>query len=514
MYLSHFNLNEKPFKISTDPKFLWLGEKHKEALATLLYGILYNDGYVVVTGDVGTGKTTLASALMNALNDRVIAVKVPFPDFDSLDFFKLISTAYGLSPHFESKGSFFASFSSFLQSSFASGKKVVLIIDEAQRLTADHLKELLHLSNLEEKGTRLLNIVFVGQNEFNDILLEDANRALKQRMTINYNLGALTPEETKQYIFHRLEVAQGQSEIFSPEAIAEIFRFSQGVPRLINIVCDLALLLTYFEKGKIVRPETIKDCVMRLRLPSEKIAPGEDGTDLPSGMERMVAEAIGETDPHELEARAGAEKGLKRGWGKAVYILLGALLIVPIGLLFFRERQTFTRPSTISGDSQQKTDLQSNAAPKGGESPKEKMNPDPSPQDVKEPAPSLAPAKGEEASARQQDPGVSEKIEPVHKANVQSGKIQKPATAGSKAAVRPVSKPLLNSAKENHRLKEEENRLEAERRALSENKEVRTGRPPDSATAQPTREPSKEGAEEIDPNKVIEWLIERRSTKE
>ncbi|MCX5910371.1 MAG: AAA family ATPase [Deltaproteobacteria bacterium] len=254
MYLAHFELQEKPFKISTDPRFLWLGEKHKEALATLLYGILYNDGYVVVTGDVGTGKTTLASALMNELGEQVIAVKVPFPDFDSLDFFKLISTAYGIGNGFQTKGSFFALFGSFLHSSSSAGKKVVLIIDEAQRLTAEHLRELLHLSNIEENGARLLNVVFVGQNEFNDILLEEPNRALRQRITINYNLGALTQDETGHYIAHRLLVAQGGKEIFPPEAIEEIFLFSGGIPRLINIVCDLALLMTYFDGDKIVRP--------------------------------------------------------------------------------------------------------------------------------------------------------------------------------------------------------------------------------------------------------------------
>ena len=274
MYLSHFELPEKPFKISTDPRFLWLGEKHKEALATLLYGILYNDGYVVVTGDVGTGKTTLASALMNELGDQVIAVKIPFPDFDSLDFFKLISTAYGIGNGFQTKGSFFAIFGSFLRTSSSSGKKVVLIIDEAQRLTPEHLKELLHLSNIEENGARLLNVVFVGQNEFNDILLEEPNRALRQRITINYNLGALTLEETGQYIAHRLLVAQGKKEIFPPEAIEEVFSFSGGIPRLINVVCDLALLMTYFEGEKIVRAKTVKECAQRLRLPSEKTAGG------------------------------------------------------------------------------------------------------------------------------------------------------------------------------------------------------------------------------------------------
>ena len=155
--------------MSTDPKFLWLGERRREAREALLSGILYKDGYVGVTGDVGIGKTTLAGALMKDLGDQVIAAKVPFP-VDNLDFLKLVSKAYGIGNGFQNQGSFLIHFESFLRRSFSAGKKVVLIIDEAQRLASENLQELLHLSNIEENGTRLLTVVFVGQNEFNDIL--------------------------------------------------------------------------------------------------------------------------------------------------------------------------------------------------------------------------------------------------------------------------------------------------------------------------------------------------------
>ena len=270
MYLSHFNLEEKPFKVSTDPKFLWLGEKHKEALETLRYGILHGDGYVVLTGDVGTGKTTLAMALAKDLSQKVIVARVPYPDVEVFDFLRLISTAYGINSDVQSKASFRDHFESFLRGRFSAGKRAVLILDEAQRMRHEHLDELLQLSSIEENGVGLLNIVFVGQNEFNETLREDSNRGLRQRIAINYNLVPLTQAETQQYISHRLNVVHCQREIFTSEAIREIFLFSNGTPRLINIVCDLSLLMTYFEGKEVVQPEAVQQAVERLRLPGER----------------------------------------------------------------------------------------------------------------------------------------------------------------------------------------------------------------------------------------------------
>ena len=214
MYLSQYGLKEKPFQISTDPRFLWLGEKHREALATLKYGILHSDGYVLVTGEVGTGKTTLANALIDSLSNKTVYARVADPGVEILDFFRFIGYAYGIDEDFDTKGSFVKHFNSFLRNSFSEGKKVVLIIDEAQRLSPELLEELRHLSNIEENGTRILNLVFVGQNEFNDILLEDANRALRQRIAINYDISPLTEDETKDYISHRLKIAGSEKNIF------------------------------------------------------------------------------------------------------------------------------------------------------------------------------------------------------------------------------------------------------------------------------------------------------------
>jgi type II secretory pathway predicted ATPase ExeA len=510
MYLSHFELQEKPFKISTDPKFLWLGEKHKEALATLLYGILYNDGFVVVTGDVGTGKTTLASALMAELAGKVIAVKVPFPDFESLDFFKLISSAYGIGGEFQTKGSFFALFESFLRKSASSGKKVVLIVDEAQRLTAEHLKELLHLSNIEENGARLLNVVFVGQNEFNGILLEEANRALRQRITISYNLCALSPEETGQYVAHRLQVAQGKKEIFPPDAVAEVFSFSGGIPRLINVACDLALLLTYFGGEKTVRAKTVKESAERLRLPSEKPAGKSD--------EARLDPAAEEADRIEIEGREGEEgkpgrenEEKKRGkWGKALYGGGAAILALGIGvfiLVFQPDRLQRKEPPRET---------------KSEEGPKEpapfKETESARGENVREPAPAAAketPAPPETAKTPEPARSQPEALVPAATQADKEPKVQAaPPKKKEGAAPRPTPRADRPAPSGAQRGKVEVRQAEKPpadggRAILPEEKE----KPDREPAPAPAREPAAASPEEVDPGKVIDWLIERRFDK-
>ena len=510
MYLSHFELQEKPFKISTDPKFLWLGEKHKEALATLLYGILYNDGYVVVTGDVGTGKTTLASALMTELGEKVLAVKVPFPDFDSLDFFKLISTAYGIGNGFQTRGSFFALFGTFLRSSSAAGKKVVLILDEAQRLTPEQLKELLHLSNIEENGARLLNLVFVGQNEFNDILLEEPNRALRQRITINYNLGTLTQEETGQYIAHRLFVAQGKKELFPPEAIAEVFSFSGGIPRLINIVCDLGLLMTFFEGEKTVSGKTVRECAQRLRLPSEKTAREERSGPLALAAEEAVKIEIEGREGDEEPPPAEKEGGRKWFWAKAVSGAAFLFLILAVGVLFFPPREEVPRQEVKSPEAKPEGGPKNVPDQKEMEKADDKSGSALAPSAMEETTPPAEGGAGAQPSSRQTEAKVSGDAQPGKKPGVEAGKQKKKETTGSKPAPGTVWQAASEPLQDKKEPREREKLREGREKPTSE--EVRGGTNPSSASPA-GRDPASEAAEDVDPNKVIEWLIERRSEK-
>jgi general secretion pathway protein A len=300
MYLSYYNLNEKPFQISTNPKFLWLGEKHKEALAILTYGILDNKAFLLLTGDVGTGKTTIINALLNNLDDDVITAHVPDPDLEHLDFFKFIANVFSIDKKFSTKGEFLHHLSKFLHDAYSKNKKVLLIIDEAQRLKPELLEEIRLLSNIERQDTKLLNIFFVGQKEFNNILIEPENRALRQRITINYYIEPLTENETKEYIKHRLKIAGSEKNIFSSSAITEIFSFSKGFPRLINIICDLALLTGYVKEQKTINATIIKECVKELQIPTEEEAIEDDK----KKQEIVPKESrIAESDPNQEVAQ-------------------------------------------------------------------------------------------------------------------------------------------------------------------------------------------------------------------
>ena len=260
MYLSFYNLKLKPFQMNTDPDFLWLGEQHKEALATLKYAVRENKGILALTGDVGTGKTTLINALIQSLENDKVAATIYDPSFDVLEFFNVVSAGFNLGKTFESKGKFIDHFRQFLQKAHKREQKVLLIIDEAQGINSETLEELRLLSNLEQDHIRLLNIFFVGQNEFIDILQEYKNRALRQRIAIRYHLEPLKLSETDAYVRHRLRVSGTEAPIFSPDAIDEIFAFSGGYPRLINIICDHALLSGYVQELDTLHAHTIREC--------------------------------------------------------------------------------------------------------------------------------------------------------------------------------------------------------------------------------------------------------------
>ncbi|MGD8542432.1 MAG: AAA family ATPase [Desulfobacteraceae bacterium] len=271
MYLAYYNLSAKPFQISTDPAFLWLGPKHREALSTLRYGVMDNRGFLLLTGDVGTGKTTLIHALLKSLSREVVAATVPDPGLSPLDFFNYVARGFGFGTRFASKGDFLDHFIDFLERSHTAHKKVLLIIDESQRLTSALLEEIRLLSNIEKFEDKMLNIFFVGQNEFNQFLMLPKHKAIRQRITINYHITPLDQNETGAYIRHRLKVAGARMEIFDDGSIAEVFRFSKGYPRLINIICDHAMLTGFIKSTEVVTAGMVSDCAADLTLPQREL---------------------------------------------------------------------------------------------------------------------------------------------------------------------------------------------------------------------------------------------------
>jgi general secretion pathway protein A len=320
MYLDHYNLNLKPFEMSPDPLFLWLGEKHKEALAALEYGILESKGFLLLTGDAGTGKTVLINALIKSTRVKAIIATIPDPDLEILDFFNFLSAEFQMNRKFETKGAFLIQFKHFLHEVYESEGKVLLIVDEIQRLNHELLEQIRILSNIELNNRKLINIFFVGQSEFNQVLREERNVAVRKRIAVNYNLDPLDHRETGKYINHRLNVAGATQNLFTPEAIRDIFYFSGGYPRLINIVCDHALLTGYSKELKMIDDSVIAECRKDLQILSDSNKFQEEDFSFEENQEI-----------YEFSEPPAKEQGGKRIW---MYVSF-ALAFILIGYLIF-----------------------------------------------------------------------------------------------------------------------------------------------------------------------------------
>ncbi|HYX06946.1 MAG TPA: AAA family ATPase [Bacteroidales bacterium] len=238
-------------------------------MATLKYGVVDQKGFLLVTGDVGTGKTTLINALLTWLGNDVIVANITNPILEEMDFFNIVADQFNINKYFSRKADFLIHFSRFLNDCYTKKKKVILVIDEAHKLDQDLLEQIRLFSNIEKQHTKLINIFFVGQNEFIDIISDQQNRALRQRITINYHLDPLKESEVKKYILHRLNVAGLKENIFSDNSIREIHSFSNGYPRRINIICDHALLTGFARDLKKITPAIIKECSQELSFPGE-----------------------------------------------------------------------------------------------------------------------------------------------------------------------------------------------------------------------------------------------------
>ena len=250
MYLQFYALKQPPFDITPNPRFLFHSGKHREAFNHLLYGIRERKGFVQLTGEVGAGKTTLCRALLEQLDAHFSTALILNPVMSGDELMKAIATEYGLDVKGKDRLETMATISDFLLKQTLAGKETVLIIDEAQNLTEELLEQVRLISNIETDDRKLLQIVLMGQPELRDRLNSPRLKQLRQRITVRYHLNALTRTEVGQYIHHRLSLAGSRGlPTFTALAVWRVYRYSQGIPRLVNALCDKALLAGFVERS-------------------------------------------------------------------------------------------------------------------------------------------------------------------------------------------------------------------------------------------------------------------------
>ena len=260
MYTKFFGLNEKPFTITPDPRYLFMSERHGEGLAHLVYGVTGSGGFIQLTGEVGTGKTTLVRTLLGQIPDEVDIALILNPQLTAVEFLMTICEELGiqLPKQKYSAKALVDALNRHLLEAHSRGRRTILLIDEAQNLSASVLEQLRLLTNLETAKQKLLQIILIAQPELREKLAQDNLRQLAQRVTGRYHLEPLSPEEAFQYIDHRLRVAGALTEIFEPAAKREVYRLTNGVPRIMNVICDRALLGAYSKESRTVNRKLVR----------------------------------------------------------------------------------------------------------------------------------------------------------------------------------------------------------------------------------------------------------------
>jgi general secretion pathway protein A len=260
MYTNFFNLFCNPFQLTPDPDFLFLGKEHKKALTYLRYGISSNTGFILVTGEVGTGKTTLIRQILKELQDDIKVARVNNTLVNSEQLIAMINEDFGIETKDRDKTTMLSDLSNFIVDQYAEGFRTTLIIDEAQNLSAELLEEIRMLSNLETDKTKLLQIILAGQPELKQNLAVPELRQLRQRINISCHINPLTREDMEEYILHRLEVAGNRNAVtFLDGALDELYSLTRGVPRLVNIFCDFLLLIAFNEERKEISTKHVRE---------------------------------------------------------------------------------------------------------------------------------------------------------------------------------------------------------------------------------------------------------------
>jgi type II secretory pathway predicted ATPase ExeA len=257
MYESFYGLRERPFELLPDPAFLYMSKGHSAALTLLRYSIVSRQAFSVVTGAVGSGKTTLINQILDELEADTTVGLMSFTHQDSGDIAEWVMMAFGLEYRNQSKAERYDRFVSFLIDEYAQGRQTILIVDEAQNMHVEGLENVRMLSNVNAKKEYLLHLILVGQPELRELLKRPDLRQLTQRISTAYHLNRLSEEEAQEYIRYRLDVAGANYEIFTPEARRLIAEASTGIPRIINTVCDLALVYGFSDQQKVIGSDIV-----------------------------------------------------------------------------------------------------------------------------------------------------------------------------------------------------------------------------------------------------------------
>jgi general secretion pathway protein A len=336
MYTSFYQLDSKPFDHGYEQKFYWEGEGQRDALSTMQRGLLHNRKFLFLKGSEGSGKTTLAHALIRGLGNDFTWALVERPSLDRIDFYNDIGEAFGLDQKFTSKVHFLIRFSHFLYRTTEEEKKILLLIDECHQLSQELLEELWLLSNIEKGGARLLNIYFIGHHLFDELLLKPKNNAVRQRITRNVELFPLDVESTGDYVRHRVKAAGGDDTLFGPKAIEAVHRCCRGNMNQINILCDNALSTGSVHDKKTIDQETIEECAFKLGLAGKAAAAGGATPDAAGGGDKAVVEAAAAArGVAESAAGAGMQEESSRGGWLKYAAGIAALGLVGVGLYLY-----------------------------------------------------------------------------------------------------------------------------------------------------------------------------------
>ena len=272
MYLEHFGLERQPFQLTPDADFLYLSKAHSRAKSYMEYTVWNRDGFVVITGEIGSGKTTLIQQLLRTVDDNVLIARIYQTQLNEIEFFQAILHELGLNPFKAGKVELISMLNNFLLEQYAEGRQVILIVDEAQNLSKRVLEELRMLTGMETDEDRILNLILVGQPELKNLLDAPGMEQLSQRIRFRFHLAALEEDDIQNFINHRLEVAgldKNKSgtmpKIIKDECISIIYRYTGGIPRLINSLCDTALICAYVENKKTVTVKIIEEAVNELQ---------------------------------------------------------------------------------------------------------------------------------------------------------------------------------------------------------------------------------------------------------